>query len=53
MKKLTFQNKKTRQKVTIRCSSGISNIQAARDFRDLHGKEWGLVMSEQPLPQKR
>lgn len=48
MKKLTFRNKRTRQKVTIRCSAGISNIKATQDFRAQHGKEWALIESTQP-----
>lgn len=45
MKKLTFKNRRTGQKVTIRTNA--SNITAARDFRETYGKEWGLVMSQQ------
>lgn len=45
MKKLTFKNRQTGQKVTVRTNA--SNIAAAREFRETHGKEWGLVMSQQ------
>lgn len=45
MKKLTFKNRKTGQKVTVRTNA--SNITASRDFRETYGKEWGLVMSQE------
>lgn len=45
MKKLTFKNRRTGQVATIKTNA--SNITAAREFRETHGKEWGLVMSQQ------
>ena len=45
MKKLTFKNRQTGQKETVRTNA--SNITAARDFREAYGKEWGLVISQE------
>ena len=49
MKKLTFKNRQTGELQTIYCTDKESNITVAREFRETHGKQWGLVQSTQTL----
>ena len=49
MKKLTFKNRKTGELQSIYCTDKESNIQVAREFRETHGKHWGLLESSQPV----
>lgn len=48
MKVLLFKNRETGESKTVGIDENISNITAARTFRETHGKQWGLVESRQP-----
>lgn len=47
MKELLFKNRETGEYRTIYIDETISNITAARSFREEHGKQWDLVQSRQ------
>ena len=49
MKSLTFKNRKTGETQVIYCTDTESNIQVAREFRETHGKHWGLLESTQTI----
>lgn len=49
MKKLTFKDRKTGDIQVIYSTDKESNIKVAREFRETHGKHWGLVESIQTV----
>lgn len=52
MKKLTFKDRKTGETQVIYSTDTESNIKVAREFRETHGKHWGLLESSQQLQKK-